>query len=198
MLLVLYSYHRLRPKWFSTLWYVRCKPCTYLALRLTLSLNRLKQSLTWSTPPRSTIWCAQSDFRAFGTFGANLAPILRLDQHYLQTDWNELPLDTHHLGVPLGVPKMISMPLVHSMQIVHLSCVEINTISERTKTSFHLTDVILEFNRVCPTWFLCPWYIRCTPCTYLATRLTLSKQTETIFTWSTPPKSIIWCAQKRF
>jgi hypothetical protein len=33
---------------------------------------------TWSKPPRSTIWCAQSNFRAFGTFDANRAPILRL------------------------------------------------------------------------------------------------------------------------
>jgi hypothetical protein len=62
-------------KWFLNQWYVRRKPCTYLASRLTLSPNRLKWSSTWSTPPRSTIWCAQSDFRAYGTFGANSAPI---------------------------------------------------------------------------------------------------------------------------
>jgi hypothetical protein len=36
-------------------------------------------------------------------------------------DQNELPLDTRHLGVPSGVPKMISMIMVHLAQIVHLS-----------------------------------------------------------------------------
>jgi hypothetical protein len=47
-------------------------------------------------------------------------------------DQNELPLDTCHLGVPSGVPKMISMPMVYSAQTVHLSCAEINTISKQT------------------------------------------------------------------
>jgi hypothetical protein len=93
---------------------------------------------------------------------------------------------------------MISMPLVHSVQIVHLSCAEINTISERTKTSFHLTDVILSLIGCAQHDFHAHGNIRCTPCTYLATRLTLSKQMKTIFTWSTPPRSTIWCAQKRF
>ena len=37
--------------------------------------------------------CAQSDFHARGTFGANRAPILQRDLHYVQTDRNELPLD---------------------------------------------------------------------------------------------------------
>jgi hypothetical protein len=59
--------------------YIRRKPCTYFASRLTLFPTRLKQSCTWSTPPRSTIWCAQSDFRAYLTFGANRAPILLRD-----------------------------------------------------------------------------------------------------------------------
>jgi hypothetical protein len=60
-------------------------------------------------------------------------------------DQNELPLDTRHIGVPLGVPTMISMPVVHSTQTVDLSSAEINTISKWTKTSFHLTHVTLEY-----------------------------------------------------
>jgi hypothetical protein len=58
--------------------------------------------------------CAQSDFRTYGTFGANCAPILHQEKHYLQIDQNKIPLDPRHLGVPLGVPKMISMAIVHS------------------------------------------------------------------------------------
>jgi hypothetical protein len=35
---------------------------------------------------------------------------------------------TDHLGVPSGVPKIIPMPVVHSVHTVHLSCDEINTL----------------------------------------------------------------------
>jgi hypothetical protein len=65
-------------------------------------------------------------------------------------DRNELPLDTRDLGVPLGVPTMISIPVVHLAQTVHLSSAEINTISKWTETSFHLTHVTKEYYRVCP------------------------------------------------
>ena len=56
-------------------------------------------------------------------------------------DRNELPLDQLHVGVSSGVPKMISMPVVHLVQTVHLSCAEINIISKQTEMSFHLTHV---------------------------------------------------------
>jgi hypothetical protein len=59
----------------------------------------------------------------------------------LQIGPNELPLDPRHEGVPLGVSKMISEPMVCSTQIVHLSCAEINTISKQTQTSFPLTHI---------------------------------------------------------
>jgi hypothetical protein len=53
--------------------------------------------------------------------------------NYLQLDRNKLPLDLHYLGVPSGVPKVISMPAVDSSQIMHLSCTEIKTISKWIK-----------------------------------------------------------------
>jgi hypothetical protein len=56
-------------------------------------------------------------------------------------DQNELPVDQCDLEVPSGVPKKIYMPIVHSAQTMHLSCVEINTISKRSEKSFHLTNV---------------------------------------------------------
>jgi hypothetical protein len=43
LILITKEYHRVRPKRFLCLWYVRCKPCTCLALTLTLSPNGLKQ-----------------------------------------------------------------------------------------------------------------------------------------------------------
>jgi hypothetical protein len=52
---------------------------------------------------------------------------------------NELPLDPRHVGVPSGVSKMISQPILRFVQTMHLSCAEINTISKQTETSLHLT-----------------------------------------------------------
>ena len=40
------EFHRVRRKRFPSLWYVRRKPCTYLASRLALSLNRPKRACT--------------------------------------------------------------------------------------------------------------------------------------------------------
>ena len=56
--------------------------------------------------------CVQNDFRAYGTYDANRAPILRQDWHYLQMDRNELPLEPCNLAVPSGASKMISEPMV--------------------------------------------------------------------------------------
>jgi hypothetical protein len=73
------EFHRVHPKWLLRLWYVRHKPCTYLAWRVALSLNGLDWASTWASSPRSTIGCVQNDFWACGTFGANRTPILRQD-----------------------------------------------------------------------------------------------------------------------
>jgi hypothetical protein len=59
---------------------------------------------------------------------------------------NELPLDPRHVGVSLGVSKMISKPMVHLTQTMHLSYAEINTMSKQSKTSFHLTHITYEFD----------------------------------------------------
>jgi hypothetical protein len=61
---------------FPSLWNIRHKPRNYLASRLALSPNELKQASTWASSPRSIVGCVQNDFPACGTFGANRAPIL--------------------------------------------------------------------------------------------------------------------------
>jgi hypothetical protein len=68
--------HRVRPKWFLSLWYVWHKPCTYLASKLALSPNRLNRTSTQASSPRSIIGCVQNDFYTYCTFGANHAPML--------------------------------------------------------------------------------------------------------------------------
>jgi hypothetical protein len=69
-------FHRVRPKRFRSLWYVRCKLRTYLAWRLALSPNGPKWAFTWALSPRSNIGCIQNVFWAYGMFGVNHAPIL--------------------------------------------------------------------------------------------------------------------------
>jgi hypothetical protein len=61
---VTWEYHRVRPKWFSSLWYIRCKPCPCLALRLTLSPNRPKRASTWPASPGSSIEWPQKQLLA--------------------------------------------------------------------------------------------------------------------------------------
>jgi hypothetical protein len=85
-------------------------------------------------------------------FGANRAPILRQDYH-LQMDKTELPLELHHLGVPSGVSKMISEPMVRLAQTMHLSCTYTNTVTQWTEMIFHMTHVTMEFHQVCPKLF---------------------------------------------
>jgi hypothetical protein len=51
-------------------------------------------------------------------------------------DRSEFLLDPRHVGLPSVVPKMIFEAMVRSVQTVHLSCVEINTISKQTEMIF--------------------------------------------------------------
>jgi hypothetical protein len=60
---------------FLRLWYIWCKLRIYLAPRLTLYPNGPKWDSTWPMSPRSSIESVQNDFRAYGTFGANRAPM---------------------------------------------------------------------------------------------------------------------------
>jgi hypothetical protein len=47
--LVTMEYHWVCQKWFMSLWYVRCKLCTYLLSRLALFPNGLNRASTWAS-----------------------------------------------------------------------------------------------------------------------------------------------------
>jgi hypothetical protein len=113
-------------------------------------------------------------------------------------DWNEFPLDSHHVGVPSVASKMISKAIAHSVQIMNLSCIEINTISKETKMIFLLTYMIKAYPQVCPKRFQSLWYIRHKSCTYLTLRLVLSKQIETSFHFTNFTLKYHWVCLKRF
>ena len=48
-------------------------------------------------------------------------------------DQNEIRHDPRHLGVASGVSKMISEPMVHSAQTVHLTYIKVGTIAKQTE-----------------------------------------------------------------
>jgi hypothetical protein len=81
-----------------------------------------------------------------------------------KTDWNEIPHDSRHLGVPSGASNTIYEPTLRSTQTVHQSC----------RTELPLEPCHLESHRVRLERFLCLWYVWWKPCTYLALTLTLS------------------------
>jgi hypothetical protein len=89
-------------------------------------------------------------------------------------DRTELPLEPHHLGVLSSAFEMISMPMVCSVQTVHQSWTDTNTVCKRAKTRFHTTHVTYEFHRVRPKLFMSLWFVPRKQCTYLASRIALS------------------------
>jgi hypothetical protein len=60
-------------------------------------------------------------------------------------DQNKI-LNDPHRGVPLGVSKMISEPMVRLVQTMHLSFTNTNNISKWTETIFHMTHVTYELH----------------------------------------------------
>jgi len=159
------EYNKVRPKWFLSLWNVRHKLCTYHASILTLSPNAPKGVSTRPASPRSTIGCVQNNFRAYGMFRANHAPILRQDWHYLQMDQNEVPLDPHHKGEPSATSKMTSDPMYVQRKSCTFLVLRLTLSPNRPKHAsvWPLSPRSSIWWR--PKWFLSRWYVRCNPCT---------------------------------
>jgi hypothetical protein len=53
----------------------------------------------------------------------------------------KLALEPHHLVVPSSASEIISEPMVHLAQAMHLSCTKTNTVSKRKEVRFHKTHV---------------------------------------------------------
>jgi hypothetical protein len=155
------------------LWYVPCKPCTYLASRVALSPNRPNRA-----PPDPRHLEVPS-----GVSKMIYDPMVDLTQteHLSCIDPNtvsnrskRVPHDPHHLEVPSGASNTISKTMARSTQTVHQSCIKSSTISKWTKMRLHMTHVTHEFYRVRSKLFMSLCYVQCKPCTYLAWRLALS------------------------
>jgi hypothetical protein len=166
-------------------------------VKISIMSNELSQASTWASLPKSTIRCVQNDF--YGMFSTNHAPTMHRHQHCLQMDQKEIPQDPRHLRVPSAASKMTSKAMVHSSQTVHLPCVRMSYIFERSRSSFHLSLLTKEYHWVRPKRFLSLWYIWCKPCTYLASRFTVSpNELNQASTWASSPRSAIRCVQNHF
>jgi hypothetical protein len=89
------------------------------------------------------------------------------------SEWTKLSLEPYHQWLSSSASEMIFESMVHLAHTVHLSCTNTNTIFKRKEERFHMTHVTQEIHPH-PKWFLSLWYVRCKPCTYLASRLALS------------------------
>jgi hypothetical protein len=100
---------------------------------------------------------------------------------YLHMDWNELSLDSRHLGVQSDASKTISEPMVRSAQTVHLCRIKVHTIPKQIEMSFHLIDVTLEYHLVRQNDFWAYGMFGAIVHLSCAKTNTISKQIETSF-----------------
>jgi hypothetical protein len=161
--LVTMEYHWMCPKWFLSLWCVRCKLCTYLLSRLTLFPNGLNQASTWASHlgvpsgaskmiSEPTVHLAQTVHLScvkISTISKQTESIFHLSQatmeyHWVRPKWFMslwYVLCKPSKMITSGASKTISGPVVRSPWIVHLFCVKISTISKQNETSIHLSLV---------------------------------------------------------
>jgi hypothetical protein len=119
--LVTSEYHQVCLNRFLSLWYVWCKPCTYLTLTLTSSPSGLIQDSTWPISPMY-VWrkpCTYLVSRLELSLNAPNRPLL----------------EHHHVGEPSSASKTTFEPMVCLPQAEHLSCQKISTISKQTETA---------------------------------------------------------------
>jgi hypothetical protein len=74
--LVTKEYQLVRPKWFLRLWNISRKPCTYLALKLTPLQTDQNEVPFEPCHPEVPSGASKTIFLAYGTYGANHAPIM--------------------------------------------------------------------------------------------------------------------------
>jgi hypothetical protein len=150
-----------------------CKPCTYLVSRLLLFPNGPKWASTWASAPSSTISASKTIFESMVLLAqpcTYLALTLTLSPNGSKraSTWASWPRST------IGCIQNNLWAYGTFGATMHLSCTNTNTICKQTEMSFYLRFINKEYHRVRPKWFLSLGYVRCKPCTYLASRLPLS------------------------
>jgi hypothetical protein len=186
--------HRMRPKWFLNLRYVRRKLCTYLASRLALSPNRLKHPLE---PCHLEVPSGASKMIS----GLRLAQAVYLS--YIDTNSVSKWIETifHMTNVTDEIHRVHLKRFLSLWYICRKPC------------TYFASRLALYPNRPkrATTWTSSPrgtigcihndfWaYDQCKPCTYLVLRLELSpNRPKWASTWASSPRSVIGCVQNDF
>jgi hypothetical protein len=130
-----------RPKQFQCLRYVWCNLCSYLST----DTNTVSK---WTKTRFHTTHVTYEFHQVRPKLFMSLRYIKCKPCTYLVSRLalspngpNRAPPDPRHLGVPLGVSKMIYAPMVRLTQTEHLSCTDANTISKQIETRFHMTHL---------------------------------------------------------
>jgi hypothetical protein len=167
---VTYEFYQVRPKLFMSLWYILCKSCTYLVSRLALSpngANRAPPDPYHQGVPRARLKWFMSLWYVWRKTRTYRAPMLTLSQNRSKrySTWPTSPRSSirclQYYFWSYGTFDTNHPPILHQG----------STISKWTEPSFHLSLITYESHRVRLKWFQCLWYVRCTPCTYLALTL---------------------------
>jgi hypothetical protein len=179
---VTYKFHRVRPKLFIRIWFIPCNQCTYLVSRLALYPNGPNRA-----PPDPHHLEVLS-----GASKMIYEPMVCLTQteHLSCTNANTVSKHietrfhmTHvtsefHRVPPLLFPSLLFVrrkPCTNLASRVALSPNGPNRASTWASSPRSPIECV-------PKWFLCQWYVRCKPCTYLCTDTsTMSKWTKTRF-----------------
>jgi hypothetical protein len=138
-------------------WYVRGKPSTYLALRLTLSPNGSIRVSTWPTSRKSTIRWGPKWFPSLLYIRCKLCTYVALTLTLSLNRPKRAPLNPRQQWVPSDAPKTISESIAHSTQTVYLSCVKISL--QMDQNGLPLDPHRKGYHRVRLKWLLNLWYI---------------------------------------
>jgi hypothetical protein len=129
------------PKQFLCLWYVRCKPCTYLCTNTSTVSKRTKTKFHRTHVIYEFHRVHPKLFMSLWNVPCKPCTYLVSRTALSPNRPNRAPPDPHHLGVPSGASEMIYEPMVCLRQTEHLSCTDANRVSKQIKTRFYMTHV---------------------------------------------------------
>jgi hypothetical protein len=130
------------PKRFSSLWYVRRKPCTYIAPTLTLSPNGPKRDSTWPThlgvPSGASKTISEHMVRLVQTTQLSCVKISTMSKwtqaslHLSLVTWSTIECVQNDFWA-------YSTFCANRAPILHPYCTDTNTVSKRIEMRFHMT-----------------------------------------------------------
>jgi hypothetical protein len=193
-------FYQVCPKWLSSLWYARHKPCTYIALILRLYLQTDRNEISHDL--------GHLDFLS-GVSKAILEPVVRSAQtvhlscikNSTISKWTKTSI---HLSlVTLEYHRVRSKRFLWLWNVWRKRCTYLAPILTLSLNGLKWdftwpTSPRCSIGCVQNDFWACDMFIA-NPCTNLASRLGLSPNgPKQASTWVSSPRSTIWCVQNDF